>query len=318
MAQINKTKAIFIVINHFLNRGELTAYDELLLDELSCTPRTLMRYFEDIETIFPNIIKIEKTKPTTWKLITINGLFKELLNSSNDIGYLFSMAQDFDPSIFSYIEKENLKKLLKTDEDVFLFKNFIMEELKEPKQKEIFNTLKSAIKNKNYIDIAYTYTISIEKSNLIPLKLVFMNNNWYIAILEKSSITFLRISFIDGLKVQKKSFKNKYLQNHLQSLKNLQNAMTLIDQKPKTATLKALPNIARYFNKGMKKYFPSQNFIKKESDGSTVFTINYTQPLEILPFIQRWLPDLIILEPKELKDEYVKKLENVLTRYKKA
>jgi len=309
MAQINKTQAMFIVVNHFLNRKELNAYDEFLLHKLSCTPRTLMRYFEEIETIFPSIVKIERTKPSTWRLITVNELFKELLNCSNDISYLFSIAQDFDPSIFDYMEKETLKKLLKKDEELFLFKNFIMEELKEPKQKDIFNEIKRAIKDKKYIDISYIYNINVQKHNLIPLKLIFMNNNWYVAILEDESVSFLRISFIDGLKVKKESYKNVYIQNHLESLANLQNAMTLVDQKPQKATIKASPYIAKYFEPGMKKYFPSQKFVKKESDGSIIFTIDYTQPLEILPFIQRWLPDLTIIEPTSLKNELLKKLQ---------
>jgi predicted DNA-binding transcriptional regulator YafY len=58
----------------------------------------------------------------------------------------------------------------------------------------------------------------------------------------------------------------------------------------------------------MKKFLSSQQFVKKEEDGSVIFTLEYTQSLEVLPFIQRWLPDLIIVEPKELKDEYVTKL----------
>jgi hypothetical protein len=51
----------------------------------------------------------------------------------------------------------------------------------------------------------------------------------------------------------------------------------------------------------MKKFMSSQKFFEKVDD-EVVFTLEYTQELEILPFIKRWLPDLIILEPKELKD----------------
>jgi len=66
----------------------------------------------------------------------------------------------------------------------------------------------------------------------------------------------------------------------------------------------------------MKKFLSSQNFKKKLEDGSVIFTLEYTQPLEILPFIQRWLPDLIILEPQELKDEYMQKLEDTISNLK--
>ncbi len=88
--------------------------------------------------------------------------------------------------------------------------------------------------------------------------------------------------------------------------------MTLFDIKPKTATLKATVNIAHYFQEGMKEFFHTQEFKHNGKDGSVIFSIKYTQPLEILPFIQKWMPDLIILEPQELKDEYMKKLEKTI------
>ena len=62
----------------------------------------------------------------------------------------------------------------------------------------------------------------------------------------------------------------------------------------------------------MKKVLSSQKFIQENQDGSVLFSLEYTQPIEILPLIQKWLPDLIILEPKELKQEYIAKLEQTL------
>ena len=62
-----------------------------------------------------------------------------------------------------------------------------------------------------------------------------------------------------------------------------------------------IKRIKKYFKKNMKKFFPSQKFIEENEDG-IVFEISYTQPLEILPFIKRWLPNMEIIEPKELKE----------------
>ena len=78
------------------------------------------------------------------------------------------------------------------------------------------------------------------------------------------------------------------------------------------AIKKARPKIAKYFGAEMKKYFPSQKFVKKLDDGSIVFMMEYTQELEILPFVQRWLPDIVVVEPKELQDAFKKKLEEAL------
>jgi len=85
--------------------------------------------------------------------------------------------------------------------------------------------------------------------------------------------------------------------------------MTHWGKETKVATIQAKPNIAKYFGKDMKKFLSSQRFKDRLDDGSIIFTLNYTEELEILPFIQKWLPDLIILEPRELKEAYIKKLQ---------
>ena len=65
----------------------------------------------------------------------------------------------------------------------------------------------------------------------------------------------------------------------------------------------------------MKKFLNSQNNNKKEEDGSILFTLEYTQELEILPFVQKWLPHLIVVEPKSLREIFKEKLEKALSNY---
>ena len=48
------------------------------------------------------------------------------------------------------------------------------------------------------------------------------------------------------------------------------------------------------------------------SDGSVIFSIDFTQDMEILPFIKRWLPDIEILEPKSLRDKFKDELKAAL------
>ena len=63
-------------------------------------------------------------------------------------------------------------------------------------------------------------------------------------------------------------------------------------------------------------FLSTQTFQEELDDGSIIFTLEYTQPLEILTLIQRWLPDLVILEPQELRDEYLEKLESTIKNHK--
>jgi len=89
--------------------------------------------------------------------------------------------------------------------------------------------------------------------------------------------------------------------------------MTLFDEKKKKAILRASPKIAKYFDKSMKTFNSSQKFIQKNDDGSIDFSLEYTQPLEILPFIKKWLPDLKIVAPDELNEVLIADLKSYLS-----
>jgi predicted DNA-binding transcriptional regulator YafY len=49
-----------------------------------------------------------------------------------------------------------------------------------------------------------------------------------------------------------------------------------------------------------------------------VFSVEYTQPLEVLPFIKEWLPNMEILEPKELREMLIDELDDYIMRVKKV
>ena len=314
MAKDKKVIAIYRLMEKFLSQKEIDAYDKELLDEFECSSKTLSRYLENIETLYPHIIKIKKGKKSSWKLISVSDIFEEFVNNSYDLYTLFEMAREFDPEIFKELEKGTLKKLASKD-STFLFKNPIMETIDSQNIKEIFKTLKDAVKNREYIDIIYNYEDKELYKNAKPLKLVFIDNNWYIAIVSEDEFKFLRLSFIKSVQKSKdkKRFSTTHLNKYLNFLKDAQNSLSFIDKEPKIATIKANANIAKYFKKGMKKFLPSQKFIKELDDGSVLFTVEYTQDLEVLPLIQKWLPDLIIESPKELKDAFKAKLEKALS-----
>ena len=295
----------------FLTQKEISSYDQEIINEFECDKKTLERYLKEIESLYTHIITIKQSRKKVWKLVTVSDIFEEFIKNSEDISQLFLMAQEFDPYIFKELEKGTLSKIAKNDENVFLFKNSIMEELQEPKEKAIFKKLKTAIANFEYRDIIYHYNETVTHKNAKCIKLVFMDNNWYLILVdEEKKLLFRRLSFIKEVTyASNSSFHKKDIKDYLDFLKSVQNAMTLYGIKPKIATIKATSSIAKYFEKDMKKFLLSQKFKKKLADGSVLFTLEYTQELEILPFIQKWLPDLIVVKPLELKETYVEKLK---------
>ncbi len=295
-----------IIMKEFQKRGTLTAYD--IKDILGKSVKQTERDIENLELEFNNIIDVKIGRKKGYKLIDNFDIFIEAFNNNEDLEELFYIAQKSNPELF-----EKLDFQMSKDSNIFIFKNPIFEKIKD---NDIFKELKKAIKSNEYRNIIME---DKELKDIKPIKLIFTDNNWYLAYIDIDDILRLaRVSFIKNISYSKKnSYQNGSIEKYLKALKNnFQNSMTLFDKKPQTATIKATPAIAKYFKKDMKKFFSSQKFTKEEVDGSVIFSVEYTQELEVLPFIQKWMPDLIIVEPKELIDAYIEKLQSGINNHK--
>jgi len=279
----------------------ITAYDfEKFLDK---SPKQIERYIEGLNDEFHNIIKIKQGKKTAYKLIDNFDVFIEVL-CNNDLDELFYLGKKSNPKLFEKLEYQTFKA-----KDIYIFKNHIFEHIEN---KIIFDKLKKTIKEHEYIKIKFQDKIY---NNIKPIRLLFTDNNWYLAYVDEDNILKLaRVSFIEEVNyASNNSYQPKSIEKHLNRLNSdFQNSLTLYNTPKETAKIKATPSIAKYFKRGMKKFLSSQRFNKELEDGSIIFTLEYTQELEILPFIQKWLPDLIILEPKELKEAYINKLKSTI------
>ncbi len=309
---LNKYK---IILEEFHTRKVLDSYDEKLqklLDNMSV--KNLSLILKEFEREFDNIVLEKKGRKNTYRLIKPLDIFKESFNNSDEIGWFFNMAHDGDPELFA-----ELKELTQKDKDIYLFQNNPFEDTNTIESSQKFRRLKRNIEAREYTKITFFYDDK-EYDNLKPIKLVFVDNNWYIAYVDCDDyLKFGRVSFINKVYYGSKSehFQPSSVKKHKEFLSNdLQNAMTLYGIEKKTATIKATPLIAKYFKEDMKKFLSTQKFKEELADGSIIFEVQYTQDLEILPFIQKWLPDLIILEPKELREAYKVKLQSGLNNHK--
>ena len=282
----------------------ITAYE--LVGLLGKSTKQIERYIDKLIDVFHNIIEVKQGKKKAYKLIDNFDILVEAIEASKDkteLDELFYLAQKSNPKLFKKLECNFNKN------DIYMFRNTILETVKNY---NIFNKLKEAIKANEYRKIKLKDKDPIEVK---CIKLVFVDNNWYLACVNSEDILkLIRVSFIERVTYgSKNSFQKNTIKKHLTSLRNrLQNSKTLFDRKKKIAKLKANPNIAKYFKSNMKKFLSSQRFVEERVDGSVIFTLEYTQELEIMPFIQKWLPDLIVLEPLELKEHYKVKIQQML------
>ncbi|MDK9694572.1 MAG: WYL domain-containing protein [Sulfurimonas sp.] len=313
MSTTSTFKKYLFLLEEFEKRADKTidAYDEALQDGTGLQTKQLGRVLDELSEHFDSIVCEKKGKKKSYRLIKPIDIFSETFKNSHEIGWLFQMAHDGDPEIF-----RELENYTNQNRHIYKFKNTPFEDIDTLESKEVFKRLRLAVEAREYRRIKFAYD---EKTydNLKCLKLIFMDNNWYIAFIdEEEKLRFGRISFIEEVLYATKagSFQSASVAKHLEFLDGVQNSMTLFGVEKKIATIKAMPNIAKYFDKDMKIFLSSQKFVKKEADGSVIFALSYTQPIEILPFIQRWLPDLIIVEPQELREELHKKLSIALQR----
>lgn len=309
-----KLKKILFILEEFHKRQDhvLDAYDEELSREFKRSPKSIGKLLEEIEREVDNVEEIKVGKKKAWKLMKPMDLFVETFKNSHEIHCLMHMAHDADPEIF-----KELEKYTNENEHMYQFKNTPFEDMQTLEDKETFKRLRTAVEHREYRKIKFKGN-SDPQDNLKCLKLIFMDSNWYIAYVNRENeLRFGRINFIERVEYATNigSFQPSTVKKQMNFLKNIQNSMTLYD-KPKTiAKIKARPFIARYFDEGMKPFLSSQKFEKKLDDGSIIFTAEYTQPMEILPLIQGWLPNLIILEPKELKDKYLERLNYTINNH---
>ena len=304
MAMDKKVMSIFRLMELLVERKKIKANDEEIAKELGYSTKTLGRHLSDIATLYGSVIEVKEGKNKVYELVDLSYVFEKITTNTDDLYWFFDLIERWDSSIFKDIGYEISKK----ERDVYLYKNSPFEELKKERQKEIFRTLKSAIINKEYRDISYLYDEPRVHEQAIPLKLIFMEQNWYVTIVDKDEgFRFLRIFFITDVKSSsKRSFEKDITKTEFKEyrefLKTFQNPMTRYNHPKEIAHIKASPKIAKYFDKNMKQHLNSETFVKRHEDGSVEFTLEYTQPIEILPLIKKWLPDLKIVSPKSLDD----------------
>ena len=248
------------------------------------------------------------------KFLDLPDFMKKLMSSDAvEISELFEFIALFDAKMLKLFEESEpalLKKLKRETRSIYYIKDDPIEEIHN---KEIWKTLKKAVKEKRYISMAYEKDKLIAYNSIQPIKIVFAQNNWYLAAVNTEEehefeFTFFRISHIVAVKMDAKTFHQDV--EVLHHLKNLQSLFELYKVKQYNVKILVKPKVASYFSS--KKYLKSQQLVKENEDGSLIISFRINNTMEILPIIKRWLPDLVVLEPKELKD----KVYSIIEQYK--
>jgi len=324
----NKLKIMFELLKELSKRELHTKKDFEFFKDLidsKTTKTTFLNYLNDLKAIFPDLIKTYRIEDgEVFKFEDGMNFIKEIFQKEENLEEITILLTNLTDDLIQDLSKET-QKFIKSNKNFIIYKNRPFEKLED---NFIFVEFKRAILEKRYIDIkGYGIKAEIEGykkedyEKVIPLKMVFMENNWYLAGVvkfnDKNIVRFFRLNFVDDFEVKEKFSSKLIKKEYLEFLENFETPFTLYGVEFKKAKIKVLgEKIIPYFE--LKNHFPKQNKISK-NENELILEIGYTQPLEVLPIIKKWLPNIEILESEndELQTLLIEDLEKSLSFYKK-
>jgi len=308
----------FIDILKELKDRDITSEDKIFSD---VSKQTKLNYINELVEVFKPLVYTETTKKgKVLKLLKEENIIREIFDKIDNINNIHELlSSTLSEKDINLLSKET-KKFIKEDKELILFKSRPFEKLNKLDNSS-FNEIKKAIKEKRYLNI-YDYRKPISNlkgyevenyENIIPLKIIFMENNWYLAgvVNNKNNkiVRFFRISFIEDLEATDKFPKSSIKKEYLEFLETFETPFTLYGKKWKKAILRIAPDKIIYFEK--KNQFPKQKVINKDKDNFLI-EVGYTQPMELNVLVKKWIPDIEIVE---CEDDAKEKLKEELQKY---
>ena len=141
----------------------------------------------------------------------------------------------------------------------------------------------------------------------MPLKILNFNGQWYLLGLESSVMKKFYLNNIADIKEVRQG--ESVSEEVLGRLDNALNAWFVPEAKPFMVRLWVDSKVAKYFKR--KKISPNQH-LDENKDGSLDITLHITSYMEIAPLVLMWIPNVVVLEPQELKDFIKKSVEKYL------
>jgi len=317
----NQTVRVLELLRRF-NNGEKVNIDLLAQEDLwyGKSEKTIRRDLDVIKNYYPEcnfeLIRGGKNEKGFYKAVTkdvfnnfVNKDTKALLVQTFNMAQRNNLLKSFD---INDEDKRVLENEIKKSKDCY---EFISKPFESKKGDEkLLKDLESAIHNKRYLKVVYNAAYEEITFTLKPYKIVFMNQNFYLASEnpdERFKFTMLRLVNINKYEVLKEQFhQNPEIKDFI---KNIQTPFLKYEPEFRTHQIKVLVEIDKSKTKffKLKKHLPSQTFEMTNEDGSEIYSFRVTQNREMEELIKTWIPFIKVIEPLSLKE----KIESDLKEY---
>ena len=296
-----------------LKRGKKICVKEYA-KRFDVSERTIQRYIKDLNCYFSKYnTKLENVERGCYVFPQISIIRDKIIDikENEDFRKFADILALMNDKVLEFlgVEKRVVDKILKKNRDVFLLKESPIEEFLNI---ELYNKLERIVRYKKVIDIVYKPDEEFVYKMAKPLKIIFAEGNWYLAVLTDDEVNngfkFLRINFIKDIKEHSKEFRVD--REAIEFLNNFQSLFSRYKVEPFEVIVRVDKEVKRYFEN--KKFLASQKIIEKNEE---FLKIKYlvTSDEEILLLVKRWFPHIKILSPKRLDD----KLKDEIKKYLK-
>jgi len=197
----------------------------------------------------------------------------------------------------------SLKKLKMMNKESVFYSKIDIEKV----DVSIFTQIENAIRSKNKIKIQYKMDNKIIPIIIKPLKISNFEGYWYVnALDENNNYKTFHIKSIQSIEVLKQKFRVKE-----NLLKNLDKAINVWFDPTKE-----IIQVELFADEFATKYLErlplsSTQKIIKNNDNTSIIYIEITDKMEILRKLLMWIPNLVVIEPKWLKEE----VDGMIDRY---
>ncbi len=310
MSKISSTFRVLEILKNLDEGKSLNVKN--LANRYETSIRSIQRDFELIKKIYGDIL-ISPQKGEYKAVSKI--LLKNTLNSTElyMLKNILSLSEKSRLDLSQNVDENVKMAILKEDNSSpYIFKQKPYEEIFIHSQK--FKKLEHAVKFCKEIKITYDNFGKISIFVLRPYKIVFINENFYLAS-ETSEQKFIlnRIALIKKIEPTKRNFTINY--DLMDFILNLQSPWATYQPNYKNylkeVVLKVAKKQAKYFK--LKKFLPSQKIISEDKKGNILVSFKVASELEVIGLIKQWIPFIKVISPESL----VKTFENIAKRFYK-
>jgi predicted DNA-binding transcriptional regulator YafY len=322
----SQTKRVLELLKRF-NDGKTICIETLQSDmdwwndtrQEPMSEKSIRRDLDVIKEYFPDsyeLIRGGKGEKGCYKAIT-KRVFDNILSQETMalIVQTVNIAQQNNMLERLNIDEDNKKILQKQIDKSKECYEFISKPYESQKgDAQLFKDLEKAIINKQTITVRYKSDNGVITYALKPYKIVFINENFYLACEnpdENYLFTMLRIAQIESVIPHKQTFYHDY--DIKEFIKHIQTPFSRYTPQFKNYLIKIVLKVekpkAKFFR--LKKHLPSQKILEELADGSLLISFEVTQELEVESLIKSWMPHMRVIEPQSLKE----KIEADLRKY---